>query len=119
MMGFTANFFRSVGALPLLTCAVFLSAHVSEGVFLDHSYTLPDNFSRVELRCKADDFNPTVLPNADFFLGETEISRQTVVGYNRDRDVLRYTITPEREGPLTCRPRDGEETSAVLKLAGN
>ena len=115
MMGF--SLFRSVAALPLLTCAIFLSAHVSEGVLLVHNYPLPGNFSRVELRCKADNFNPTVLPNADFFLGDTEISPQTVVGYSRDGGVLSYTITPEREGLLTC--RDGEETSDVLKLAGN
>ena len=116
-MAFSANSFRSVAALPLLILAVFYSAHVSEGVFLTHSYSPPDNFSRVELRCRADQFNPTVLQDADFFLGETEISIQTVVGYSRDGGVVRYTVTPEREGPLTC--RDGEETSDVLKLAGN
>ena len=117
MTVFSANSFRSVAALPLLVCAVFLAAHVSanDDVFLVHNYPLPDNFSRVELRCKIDIFNPTLLEDADFFLGETEISSQTVVGYSRDGGVLRYTITPETEGPLTCR---SEKTSDVLKLAG-
>ena len=119
MMAFS---FRSVAALPLFICAVFLAAHVSanDDVFLDHSYSPPDNFSRVELRCKIDKFNPRLLQDATFFLGETEISPQTVVGYSRDRGVLRYIITPEREGPLTCRSqsRDGGKTSDVLKLAG-
>ena len=94
------------------------SRPMSAEIFLVHNYPLPGNFSRVELRCKIDNINPTVLQDADFFLGETEISPQTVVGYSRDGGVLSYTITPERKGHLTCRSRDGEETPDVLKLAG-
>ena len=89
---------------------------MSAEIILVHNYPLPGNFSRVELRCN--NFTLRLLEDAVFFLGETEISPQTVVGYSRDGGVLSYTITPEREGPLTCRSRDGEEKSNVLKLAG-
>ena len=113
----TCNYVRSIAVGLMLVCE-FFSAHASDDIFLVHNYPLPGNFSRVELRCKVDKFHASLLQDADFFLGETEISRQNVVGYSRDAGVLRYTITPEREGPLTCRSRDGEETSDVLKLAG-
>ena len=111
------TYVRSI-AIGLMLICEFFSVHVSAKIFLTYKYPLPGNFSRVELRCKIDNFNLTVLQDADFFLGETELSPQTVVGYSRDRGVLSYTITPEKEGPLTCRSRDGEETSDVLKLAG-
>ena len=111
------NYIRSIAIGLMLVCE-FFSVHVSAKIFLTHNYPLPGNFSRVELRCKIDNFIPTVLQDAVFFLGETEIFPQTVVGYSRDGGVLSYTITPEREGHLTCRSRDGEEPLDVLKLAG-
>ena len=107
------NYVLSITVGIGLILTKFFSAHVSTEIFLVHNYPLLGNFSQVELYCKADYFYPRLF---DFFLGETKITPQTAIGY---RGVLSYTITPEREGPLTCRSRDGKEKSNVLKLAGN
>ena len=114
----TCNYVRSIAIGLMLVCEFFSAHVVSAEIFLAHNYPLPGNFSHVELRCEADNVNPRLLHNAEFFLGETEIFPPTVVGFSRDGGVVRYTITPEREEPLTCRSRDGKETSDVLKLAG-
>lgn len=113
-MAISAELFRSIAV-----CAFFLSAHVS-AVSLKHKYPLSRNYSRVQLHCQVgDDFNPKVLEDAVFFLGEREITNHTVVGYSRNGGLLNYTITPEGEGPLSCsRPTDRRKSSEVLKLAG-